>query len=218
MKSMMVTGFSAVAAAILSLMAANILSAAIAGRRVAVGGSRGVDRALRRVGNAGVEPDDGDVPADGLVQLVRDGPRVERRKTDCRGVLREVVREHGHLLLDVGFSGRPLEGDDHLVLGGRGIGTQLHGLPELVLEAFRDDGDIDCHRGGEDRHGNEQCGGRQQQPLSSERTHGDTSSRIFHPGHAPGAGSHDHDERRSRHPMSRLARLSFLTSVRTPFV
>src|SRR5208283_2360151 len=112
-------------------------------RCIAVGGRGRVDRALGRVFHAGVEPDDGYLSLDSLVQLVHDGVRVEGRKTDGRRILRHVIHEHLHLGLDVGFGWRPFERDFNAVLLCCGLCTKLDRLPELVLEPLGNDGNVD---------------------------------------------------------------------------
>ena len=97
-----------------------------------------------------------------LVQLIHDRVRVQRREADGRGVLRHVVDQHLHLGLDVGFRRGPFEGDLNAVLCRRCLGSLLDRLPELVLEALGNDGNVDLpalrpcrllHAAGENRQG-----------------------------------------------------------------
>ncbi len=73
----------------------------------------------------------------------RGGLAVQRREADRVRLLGQGVGEHRDLRLDLGLGGRALEGDASTsVLGGLLLGTLLDGLPELVLEALGDDGDV----------------------------------------------------------------------------
>ena len=58
------------------------------------------------------------------------------------GALVERRLQHLDLLVDVGLGVGALEGDLDVELLGRLLGAGLHGLPELVLEALRDERDV----------------------------------------------------------------------------
>ena len=168
LKSTMVTGFDGGRRRDLALDHREHLVRRERGRIVAVGGRGGVDRPLGSVRNAGVEADDGYVLLHRLVQLIHDGVRVERREADGGGILRHRVDQHLHLGLDVGFGGRSLEGDLHVVLFRRGFRSLLDRLPELMLEALRDDGDVQLIVGeGRQRQTDEKHRRHEQQAFSS---------------------------------------------------
>jgi hypothetical protein len=63
-------------------------------------------------------------------------------KPMASGFFGQCVGEHGDLRLHLGLGGRAFEGDPHAVLLGLGLGARLDRLPELVLEALADDGDV----------------------------------------------------------------------------
>ena len=117
-----------------------ILSAAKRGGGKVVGGDGGRrDVAV----NARVEGDDRDA---GLLRLLQQrdcGLAVQRGKADGGGLLRQGGGQHVHLLVDLGFGVRAFKGDFHTEFGGGLVGARLHGLPELVLEAFRDQRDVE---------------------------------------------------------------------------
>jgi hypothetical protein len=115
----------------------HVLGGLRGGGLVVGGGGGDRDVAL----DPGVEGDDGDVGALGLLQQGGGGPAVERREADGVGLAGQGVGQHLDLDLDVGLGGRALEGDGRALLLGRLLGTGLDGLPELVLEALGHDGD-----------------------------------------------------------------------------
>jgi hypothetical protein len=92
--------------------------------------------------DAGVERDHGDVAAARLLQQRRRGARVERREPEDVGLAAERVLQHVHLGLDLGLAGRAFEADPHALRGRFLLRALLDGLPELVLEALGDDGEV----------------------------------------------------------------------------
>ena len=63
-------------------------------------------------------------------------------KPIAAGFLSSVGLEHLDLLVDLGLGLGPLEGDLDVDSLAASLGALLHGLPELVLEALRDDRDV----------------------------------------------------------------------------
>ena len=100
-----------------------------AGRRAAVGGALpalGIDQHLGL----------------GLLEVRGRRLAVERGEADRGRLLVEGGLQHRELLVDLGLGGGALVGDRDAL--GRGLvgRTLLDGLPELVLLALRDDGDV----------------------------------------------------------------------------
>ena len=58
------------------------------------------------------------------------------------GLLGERGRDHVELAVDGAFAVRTFEGHGDVEVGGGLLGADLHGLPELVLEALRDQRDV----------------------------------------------------------------------------
>jgi hypothetical protein len=109
-------------------------------RRRDVVGRRGRHRNVAV--DAGVKADHRDL---GRLRLLeqRDGRLgIERREADRLRLLGQRGLQHLELLVDLRLVLRPLEGDADVELLGRLLGAELHGLPELVLEALGDDRDV----------------------------------------------------------------------------
>ena len=81
-------------------------------------------------------------PSGRLLQQRAGGLAVERGESDRVGALVERGLQHLDLLVDVGLGVGALERHLDVELLGRLLGAGLHGLPELVLEALRDQGDV----------------------------------------------------------------------------
>src|SRR4029079_7097198 len=110
-----------------------------AGGLAVVGGNR---RYRDVAVDAGVEADDRDLLRLELLKQRNCCLAVERREADGGRVLVQLGLEHLQLLVDLRLVLRALEVDLHAELGGLALGAFLDGLPELVLEALRDDRDV----------------------------------------------------------------------------
>src|SRR5699024_9018557 len=100
-------------------------------------------RGQRDVGvHAGVEGDDRDALAVGLLQQSLRRTRVQCSETDRIGLAGDRVAQHGDLVLDVALGGRPLERHLRAHLLPLLFGAVLDRLPELLLEPFGADGDV----------------------------------------------------------------------------
>ena len=118
-----------------------------------VGGDRGGRHAIRVAGrqrdvavDARVEGDDRDVGGLRLLQERNGGLAVERGEAQRLRLLGQRSRQHVDLLVDHRFGFRALEGDPDVVGFSRLFGAELHGLPELMLEALGDERDVDVVR------------------------------------------------------------------------
>src|SRR5947208_3310040 len=113
------------------------------GRDVVGGRGRERDVAV----DAGVEPDHRNL---GVLELLKQRDRrlaVERRKAQRRWLLVEHGLQHFELLVDLRLVLRSLEIDSDVELRRGLLGSLLHGLPELVLKALRDERDECLSRG-----------------------------------------------------------------------
>ena len=110
------------------------------------GGSSDVVRRGRRDGDvavhAGVEGDDGDAVRCHLLEQRVGSLAVKRREADRVRALVVLGLQHLDLDGDVGLAGRADEVHLGVELSALVLGALLDGLPELVLEALRDDRDV----------------------------------------------------------------------------
>ena len=111
--------------------------------------------------DAGVEGDDRDARILGLLQQRDRRLAVDRRDGDGRRLLGEGRRDHVELAVDGALAVRTFERHgDVEVLGGL-FRADLHGLPELMLEALRDQRDVGLVLGQRDAARGEHGGGPQ---------------------------------------------------------
>ena len=114
-----------------------------------VGGDAGGCDVVRRAGrqrnvavDTRIEGDHRDVFGLRLLEQWNRGLAVERGKADGLWMLGQIGGKHVDLLVDHRLGLRPFEADLDLLLLRLGLGPELHGLPELMLEALGDEGDI----------------------------------------------------------------------------
>ena len=116
-----------------------ILSAASAGSRNVVGGGR---RNRNVAVHARVKTDDRNTLGLGLFQQRHHGLGVERSQADGGRVLGQGSLQHLDLLVDLRLGLGAFKGDVDVEVRSSLLGTELHSLPELVLEALGDDRDV----------------------------------------------------------------------------
>ena len=96
-----------------------------------------------------VKSNDRNLGSLGLFQQGNGGLAIQCSKADSLGIFGQCSGEHVDLLVHLLLGFWALESDLDFVVFGSLVSTLLHGLPELVLEAFGDQGNIDFLCGSE---------------------------------------------------------------------
>ena len=112
------------------------------GSVLVVGGSGSVDGAFGSIRHARVKADDRDFLRHALLQLSHHRVGRKSSQRDGGGILGHLRLQHFNLIINVGLGSGAIEVDFNAVVLSSGLSAGVNGLPELMLEALRHDGDV----------------------------------------------------------------------------